>query len=170
MQEENEYTRVMDKLYNKSLILESPSEFHPVLYFYFLDALAHIDYTISLQCFNFMSPRNIMSQEYLRFRVDEEKAGDRGYFAGFINWLKEKHPERFEALPMLWTGVYDAEDPAGYRSFRIVLHPDDRRPIPVDYLSTFIDEFFDPQFLKLLYNGSSLARLFDEYVATKTTS
>jgi hypothetical protein len=170
MLEENEYIRIMKKLYQKSLILESPSEFHPVLYFYFIDALAHIDFTICIQAFNYMSPRNVMNMEYLRWRVEEEKVGDRAYFADFINWLKVEHEEKFDELPMLWTGVYDRDDPAQYRSFRIVLNPDDRQPIPAEYFSTFVDEFFDPAFLKLLYRGSSLALLFDEYVQKRNVS
>lgn len=168
MLEENEYVRVMRKLYSKSLILENPSEFHPVLYFYFTDALAHIDFTLGIQAYNYMSPRNIMNMEYMRWRVDEEKVGERAYFPEFINWLKDKHPEKFEELPMLWSGVYDRDDPAQYRSFRIVLNPDDRKPIPAEYLSTFIDEFFDPKFLKQLYKISSLSRLFDEYAGSRT--
>nr|WP_082223110.1 hypothetical protein [Methanoculleus sp. MH98A] len=162
------YVRVMQKLYGKSLILESPDEFHPVLRFYFTDAIAHIDYTIGILAYNLMSPKNIMSMEYMRWRLDEEKVGDREHFPGFINWLKEKHPDRFEKLPMLWTGIYDRDDPAHYQSFRIMLNPDDRRPLPAEYLSTFIDEFFDPKFIKLLYNTSSLARLFDEYVQSRS--
>jgi len=168
MLETNEYVRVMHKLYGKSLILESPSEFHPVLHFYFTDALAHIDYTIGILAYNLMSPRNILSMEYMRWRLDEEKVGDRVHFPGFINWLKEKDPEKYEKLPMLWAGVYDNDDPAHYQSFRIMLNPDDRRPLPPEYLSTFIDEFFDPKFIKLLYNTSSLARLFDEYVQSRS--
>jgi len=167
MLEENEYVRVIRKLYSKSLILENPSEFHPVLYFYFTDALAHIDFTLGIQAYNYMSPRNIMNMEYMRWRVDEEKVGERAYFPEFINWLKDKHPEKFEELPMLWSGVYDHDDPAQYRSFRLVLNPDDRKPIPAEYLSTFIDEFFDPKFLKQLYKTSSLARLFDEYAGSR---
>ncbi|MDK2916683.1 MAG: hypothetical protein PWR25_1240 [Euryarchaeota archaeon] len=168
MLEMNEYVRVMQKLYSKSLVLESPADFHPVLYFYFTDALAHIDYTLSTLAYNYMSPKNIMGMEYMRWRLDEEKVGDRVHFPGFINWLKAEHPEKYEALPMLWAGVYDNDDPAQYRSFRIVLNPDDKRPLPPEYLSTFIDEFFDPKFIKQLYNTSSLARLFDEYVRSGT--
>lgn len=164
MLEMNEYARVMQMFYNKSLILENPSEFHPVLYFYFTDALAHIDYTLSVLAYNYMSPRNIMSMEYMRWRLDEEKVGDRAHFPGFVNWLKEEHPEKYEELPMLWSGVYDNDDPAQYRSFRIVLNPDDKKPIAPEYLSMFVDEFFDAKFVKLLYKTSSLARLFDEYV------
>jgi len=165
MLEVNEYARVMQKLYGKSLMLESPSEFHPVLHFYFTDALAHIDFTLGILAYNYMSPRNIMSMEYMRWRLDEEKVGERAYFPDFINWLKDEHPVKFEDLPMLWSGVYDHDDPAQYRGFRIVLNPDDKTAIPADYLSTFIDEFFDPKFIKQLYKTSSLARLFDEYAA-----
>ncbi len=68
MLEVNEYARVMQKLYGKSLILESPTEFHPVLDFYFTDALAHIDFTLGILAYNYMSPRNIMSMEYMRWR------------------------------------------------------------------------------------------------------
>ncbi|HOB18995.1 MAG TPA: hypothetical protein PKK74_09970 [Candidatus Methanoculleus thermohydrogenotrophicum] len=168
MLELNEYARVMQKFYGKSLILESPSEFHPVLYFYFIDALAHIDFTLGIQAYNYMSPRNIMNMEYMRWRVDEEKVGERAHFPDFINWLKDEHPEVFGELPMLWTGVYDRDDPAQYRSFRIVLNPDDRKPIPAEYLSMFIDEFFDREFLKQLYKTSTLARLFDEFVESRT--
>ena len=168
MLETNEYVRVTQKLYGKSLILESPTEFHPVLHFYFTDALAHIDYTLSILAYNYMSPRNIMSMEYMRWRVDEEKVGERTHFPGFINWLKMEHRETFDELPLLWSGIYDEEDPAQYRSFRIVLSPDDRKPIPSGYLSAFIDEFFDPAFIKQLYATSSLARLFDEYVKSRS--
>jgi len=168
MLEANEYTRIMQKFYGKSLILESPSEFHPVLYFYFIDALAHIDFTHGLQANNYMSQRYVMGMEYMRWRVDEEKVGDRVHFPDFINWLKEEHRETFEELPMLWTGIYDRDDPAHYRSFRIALSPDDKTPIPAEYLSAFIDEFFNREFLKQLYATSALARLFDEFVQSRT--
>ena len=167
MLEMNEYGRVMQKLYGKSLILESPNDFHPVLYFYFTDAIAHIDFTLGILTYNIMSPRNIMSMEYMRWRVDQEKIGERVYFPDFVNWLKEEHPEKFGELPMLWSGVYDRDDPAQYRDFRIVLNPDDKQAIPPEYFSMFIDEFFDPKFIKQLYKTSSLARLFDEYAAKK---
>ena len=169
MLEANEYTRIMQKFYGKSLILESPSEFHPVLYFYFIDALAHIDFTLGLQAYNYMSPRNVMGMEYMRWRVDEEKVGDRVHFPDFINWLKEEHRDVFEKLPMLWAGVYDRDDPAHYRSFRIALSPDDRKPIEAEYLSAFVDEFFSREFLKQLYTTSTLARLFDEFVQSRAT-
>ncbi|WP_292521256.1 hypothetical protein [Methanoculleus sp.] len=168
MLEMNEYARVMQKLYGKSLILENPAEFHPVLYFYFTDALAHIDFTLSILAYNYMSPRNIMSMEYMRWRVDEAKIGERAYFPEFVNWLKAEHPETFEELPMLWSGIYDRDDPAQYRSFRIVLNPDDKKAIPAEYLSMFVDEFFDPKFVKQLYKTSALARLFDEFAKSRS--
>ncbi|KUG21310.1 hypothetical protein ASZ90_008957 [hydrocarbon metagenome] len=170
MLEENEYVRITKKLYNKSLILEDPSDFHPVLHFYLIDSLAHIDYTVCVLAYNYMSPRNIMNMEYMRWRLDEEKKGDRAYFGEFVNWLKAEHRERFDALPLLWTGVYDNDDPAGYRSFRIVLNPDEKQPLSAEYLSVFIDELFDKEFLKQLYKDSSLARLFDEFVRSRKTA
>ena len=72
-----------------------PGQFNKVLYFYFIDSLAHIDYTAGIYAFNILSPKNIMSGEYLRWRIDEEKKGDRAKFRGFINWLKENHPQKF---------------------------------------------------------------------------
>lgn len=167
MLEANEYTRIMQKFYEKSLILESPNDFHPVFHFYFVDALAHIDFTLGIQAYNYMSPRNVMNMEYMRWRMDEGKVGDRVHFPDFINWLKEVHPDKFEELPMLWTGIYDRDDPAQYRSFRIVLDPDSKKPIPPEYLSMFVEEFFNREFLKQLYKTSKLARLFDEFVKGK---
>jgi hypothetical protein len=117
MQEPNEYTRIMQYLYGKSLILHDPSDFQPVLRFYFMDSLAHIDYTLGLLAYNTASIRNEMSREYLRWRIDEEEKGDRVHFRGFVNWLKETHPERFDALPAVWSLVYDDESPAGIPEF-----------------------------------------------------
>ena len=74
-----------------------------------------------------------MGAEYLRWRIDEEKKGDRAKFPGFINWLRENTPEKFARLPSLWQMIYDTEDPASYRSFRIVLDPDSRNLLPVDF-------------------------------------
>jgi hypothetical protein len=48
MQGENEYLAVLNHLYEKSLVLHDPALFNKVLYFFFLDSIAHIDYTISL--------------------------------------------------------------------------------------------------------------------------
>jgi len=158
------YLAVLTHLYEKSLILHDTGMFHKVLYFYFIDALAHIDYTCSIYSFNYQSPKIIMGGEYLRWRIDEEKKGDRAKFPSFVNWLKCEHPEKFANLPSLWQMIYDTEDPAGYRSFRIVLDPDSRNEISTNMFFIMIDEFFDPDFLKSLYSDASLATLFDAYI------
>lgn len=168
MRDNNEYVRALLWLYGKSLMLHDTSLFHPVLKFFFLDAVAHLDYTIGLLSYNYSSPKNIMGMEYLRWRVDEEKKGDRPLFRGFVNWLKEAYPDRFDRLPMVWRAVYDDEDPAGYRSFRLVLDPDTRTAIPVGFFTTAIDELFENEFLKSLYqDDGSLARLFEEHRASR---
>jgi hypothetical protein len=163
---ENEYFNILRRFYDKSLILESPSEFHPVLHFYFLDAIAHIDYTLCILSFNFKSARNIMNMEYMRWRIDEEKVGDRVHFPAFVNWLKDNHPERFAKLPTLWKEVYDTDSHAGYRSFRIVLDPNSTKAVPAQFFILSIEELFSRDFLNTIYTGASLAELFDEFVST----
>jgi hypothetical protein len=164
MHDDSGYRTVLSHLYEKSLILHDTGMFHKVLYFYFIDALAHIDYTCSIYSFNYQSVKNIMGGEYLRWRIDEEKKGDRAKFPSFINWLKKEHPKNFAHLPSLWQMIYDTEDPAGYRSFRIVLDPDSRGEISTDMFLIMIDEFFDPDFLKSMYSDASLATLFDSFI------
>nr|WP_320160635.1 hypothetical protein [uncultured Methanoregula sp.] len=169
MEDDNEYLPVLDYLYGKSLMLHDTGSFNKVLYFYFIDSLAHIDYTASIYAYHYESPKNIMGAEYLRWRVDEEKKGDRPKFPGFVDWLRKEKPERFSRLPSLWQMIYDSEDPASYRSFRIVLDPDSKRPIPVEFFYPVIDEFFEPEFLKSLYEDASLSELFRQYLReTKT--
>jgi hypothetical protein len=146
------------------MMLHDTGSFHKVLYFFFIDSLAHIDYTASLYAYNYESPRNIMSAEYLRWRIDEEKKGDRSKFPGFINWLRENRPGKFAKLPSLWQMIYDTENPASYRSFRIVPDPDSRKPLAADFFYVVIDEFFEPEFLKSLYEEASLSMLFSEYL------
>jgi len=163
--DENEFLSVLSCLYEKTLILQDPGQFNKVLYFYLIDSLAHIDYTAGIYAFNILSPKNIMAGEYLRWRIDEEKKGDRAKFGGFINWLKATRPEKFAVLPSLWQMIYDTEDPACYRSFRIVLDPDSRNLIPTEFFSIIIDEFFEPEFLKSLYEDASLSTLFKTYIA-----
>ncbi|NMB79145.1 MAG: hypothetical protein GYA23_08635 [Methanomicrobiales archaeon] len=163
MPEENEFLQVLDYLYEKNLMLQDTSGFNKVLYFYVIDSLAHIDYTAGIYAYNYASPKNIMGAEYLRWRVEEEKKGDRPKFPGFINWLRDNHKEKFETLPSLWQMIYDSEDEASYRSFRIVLDPDSKSPVPVKYFYAMIDEFFDPDFLKSIYDDASLGRLFAAY-------
>lgn len=165
MPEENEFLQVLDYLYEKSLMLQDTSGFNKVLYFYLIDSLAHIDYTAGIYAYNYGSPKNIMGAEYLRWRVDEEKKGDRTKFPGFVNWLRENHPEKFSALPSLWQIIYDTEDPASYRSFRIVIDPDSKTPIPPNFFYAIIDEFFEPEFLKSIYDDASLAGLFRTYLS-----
>jgi len=164
MLETNEYEQVLRQLSKKTLMMHNPSDFHAVLRFFFMDALAHIDYTIGILAYNFMSIRNEMSREYLRWRVDEEEKGDRQRFRDFVNWLKTNHPETFAALPTVWRVVYDEENPAGYQSFRLVIDPDSNLPVPAGFFFDAIQEFFAQPFLMSLYNGSSLARLFEEFV------
>lgn len=167
MQADNEFSSVLSHLYGKNLILHDTSLFDQVLYFYYLDAIAHIDYTCGLYAYNYMSPKNVMSGEYLRWRIDEEKKGDRPKFPGFINWLREKHPDRFSKLPSLWQMIYDIEDPASYRSFRIVLDPDTKAGISAELFTVLIDEFFEQEFLKSLYEDGSLGKLFRTYLASE---
>ena len=164
MQADPEYHHVLTHLYEKSLILHDTSLFNRTLYFYFIDALAHIDYTCSLYTFNYQSPKNIMGAEYLRWRIDEENKGDRPKFPAFINWLKSEHPEKFAVIPSLWQMLYDPDDPASYRSFRIVLDPDSRQEIPAHFFLAIIDEFFEPEFLKSLYEDASLSTLFATFL------
>jgi hypothetical protein len=163
MSDDREYINILDNLYRKSLILHDTTLFNPVLYFYMIDALAHIDYTVGLLAYNYASPKNIMTGEYLRWRIDEEKKGDRPLFGKFINWLKEIHPEYFDRLPLLWQRIYDNEDQAGYRSFRIVMDPDQSAPLLPNFFFRTIEEFFNPEFLKSLYSDASLGKLFEEF-------
>jgi len=165
MQGENEYENVLRRFYRKSLILESVSEFHPVLGFYFIDALAHIDFSLNTLAYNYQSPRNTMNMQYMRWRIDEEKKEEYTHFGEFIGWLKSGHPDAFASLPMVWRYVYDPENPAGYRSFRIVLDPDSNKPLPPGFFIGAIEEFFDQKFLKSIYKGASLARFYDEFIA-----
>jgi hypothetical protein len=165
MHGDNQYHAVLSHLYEKSLILHDPALFNKVLYFYFLDSLAHIDYTLGIYSYNYKSPRNILNAEYLRWRIDEEKKGDRTIFPAFVTWLKKTHPDAFDRLPSLWQMIYDDEDPASYRSFRIVLDPASRNELSADVLYAIIDEFFDQEFLKSLYDDASLSSLFHQYAA-----
>jgi hypothetical protein len=165
MQDDNEYLTVLNYLYEKSLVLHDTGSFNKVLYFYFIDSLAHIDYTASIYTYHYESPKNIMGAEYMRWRIDEEKKGDRARFPGFINWLRENHPQKFAKLPSLWQMIYDTENIAGYRSFRIVPDPNSKDPVPAEFFYCMIDEFFEPEFLKSLYEDASLATLFTNYTA-----
>jgi hypothetical protein len=163
MPSDQEYVHILEHLYEKSLILHDPSLWHPVLDFYLVDALAHIDYSVGLMAYSYQSPRVIMSGQYLRWRIDEEKQGDRSKFPAFIGWVKEKYPERFALLPGLWRRIYDPDDEACYISFRIVLDRNTRDPIRPHVFYLMIEEFFKPEFLKSLYTDASLGILFEEF-------
>lgn len=165
--EKNEYNHVLDKLYSKSLVLESVSDFNPVLYFYFMDSIAHIDYSVCILSFNFHNVRNKMNMEYMRWRIDEEKKGDRVYFPEFINWMKENHRDKFDELPSLWQAIYDKSTPAAYRSFRISINPDSNQPTEVRMFNRWIDEFFSNQFIRSMYKGASLDLLFTEFMNSR---
>ena len=164
MLETNEYEQVLRHLYRKSLMMHNPSDFHPVLRFFFMDTLAHIDYTLGILAYNFMSVRNEMSREYLRWRIDEETKGDRERFPAFINWLKASHPETFKVLPTVWRLLYDTEEPAQYLSFRLVIDPDSNVPVPSGFFYDSVEEFFARPFLMSLYSESGLAKLFEEFI------
>jgi hypothetical protein len=167
MLETNEYEQVLRRFYRKSLMMHNPSDFHPVLRFFFMDALAHLDYTMGILAYNYMSARNEMSREYLRWRIDEEAKGERERFPAFINWLKANHPETFEALPAVWRIVYDTDTPARYQSFRLVIDPDSNLPIPSGFFFDSVEEFFAQPFLMSLYEDSRLAKLFEEFIRSQ---
>jgi hypothetical protein len=166
MSVDNEYFHSLRRLYDKSLILESIGDFHDVLYFYWMDAVAHIDFTLCILAFNYQSPRNLMNMQYMRWRIDQEKVGDRARFGEFINWLKQRDPDKFDSLPALWKEIYDDRSPASYRSFRISLDPNSTRPLPPAFFHASIEEFFSREFLKSIYKGGSLATLFEEFIAS----
>ena len=150
MRDNNEYVRALLGLYGKSLMLDDTSALSPgaevPLRLRVRPPRLHARATLG----NDASPKNIMAMG-IRWRVDEEKKNDRPLFRGFVNWLKEAHPDRFERLPTAWRAVYDDEDPAGYRSFRLVLDPDSRSALPVGFFTMAIDEVFENEFLKSLY-------------------
>ncbi|MBP7034735.1 MAG: hypothetical protein KBB00_03165 [Methanospirillum sp.] len=166
MLENNEYEKVLKALYEKSLILENMSDFHPDLSFWYFDAMAHLDYTISLFAYNADSPRNILSREYMKCRKDKTLEGNLARFDGFMNWLRQNHPEEYEKFPLFIQKIYDPSDMASYRSFRIVLDPNDKKPTPPAVLMMMIDEVFDKAYLASIYNGSSMAHLYAQYLDT----
>jgi hypothetical protein len=105
--------------------------------------------------------------EYMRWRADEEKKDGRDQFPAFVNWLKANHRENFNKLPVLWRDIYDKENPASYRSFRIAMDPAALKPLPVRFFLDVIDELFDKNFLKSLYKDASLGKLYKEFLRAK---
>jgi len=164
MQDVNEYMKVLSLLYEKSLILEDMSDMHPVLKFYYFDALAHLDFSISMLAYNFQNPRNLLSKELLRLRIEESKKEGREYFPGFMKWLLKEHTEQYELFPLFIQKIYSTTDLASYRSFQIVLDPDTKSPTPAGHFRMMIDEMFDRSYLNSLYNGSKTATFFEEYM------
>jgi len=167
MHENNEYEKVLETLYNKSLILENLSDFQPHLSFWFFDALAHLDYTISLFAYNADSPRNLLSRELLKFRSDISKKEPYVFFADFMNWIRKEHPQEYEKFPLFFQKIHDPDDKASYRSFHIVLDPDDKKPISPTVFRVMVDEMFDKAYLASLYNGSSMSLLYNQYMNSR---
>jgi hypothetical protein len=163
MPEHNEYEQVLQFFYEKSLILENMSDFHPFMSFWFYDAMAHLDYSISLLAYNADSPRNLMSREYLKNRKDQSIQEPYRCFDDFMNWLRENHPEEYEIFPLFIQKIQDPADEAAYRSFRIVLDPNDKIPTPSAVFRVMVDEIFDKKYLASIYNGSTLTSLFHQY-------
>ena len=161
----NEYSNEDEYLYHKSLILENPSEMDRVLYFYLIDAVAHLDYTLSSLAYNPDSIRCVMTAEYLRHRVDQAKEGDNALFPGFMVWLRDTNQEMFENCPMLWQLVYDPDEPTRYVGFRIVLDPASRSPLPPQFFHDMADDLFSQPMLRSLYPTGALGKLFAEYKA-----
>jgi len=105
--------------------------------------------------------------QYMRWRIDEEKKGDRICFAEFINWLRAENQETYESLPTLWKEIYDESSPVCYRSFRIVLDPSSYQPVPAGFFQVSIEELFSQKFIRSLYKDASVGILFDEFMQTK---
>ena len=164
MLENNEYVKVLEYFYDKSLILENMSDFHPDLSFWYFDAMAHLDYTISLFAFNADSPRNMLSREYLKYRKDQSMEERYACFSGFMDWLRENHPEQYEIFPLFIQKIYDPSDEAQYRSFRIVLDPNEKKATPSAVLQVMVDEIFDKKYLASIYNGSEMVCLYKQYL------
>lgn len=165
IQPRNEYSSQIEHLYHKSLILESPSQMEPVLYFYFIDTIAHLDYTLSTLAYNIDSIRCTMTAEYLRRRVDQAKEGDNALFPEFMVWLRDTNSEMFEETPILWQLIYDPDDTAKYAGFRIVLDPASKVPLPPQFFHDMTEDLFSMKFLRSLYPEGSLGKLFAEFKA-----
>ncbi len=161
--EKNGYSTQMEYLYHKSLILETPSEMDPVLYFYFIDAIARLDYTLSALEYNVDSIKCAMTAEYLRSRVDTAKSGDYARFPAFMLWLRDNHKDQFEETPILWQLVYDPDEEACYLGFRIVLDSSSKAPIPPQFFHDMTDDLFGLKFLRSIYPDGALGKLFTEF-------
>ncbi|HJJ42181.1 MAG TPA: hypothetical protein O0W90_02550 [Methanocorpusculum sp.] len=165
MIERNEYANEIDNFYRKSFILENPSEMDPVLYFYLIDAAAHMDYTISALAYGQDSVKCTMTAEYLRRRVDEAKTKDKSLFPEFMVWLRDKYIEDFEETPMLWQFVYDPDETARYAGFRFVLDINSKTPLPPKFFKDMADDLFSQNVMRSLYPEGRIGRRFAEFKA-----
>lgn len=163
MIETNEYMQALQALYAKSLVLEDMSSFHQVLGFYYIDALARLDYSIAVLAYNIGSPKVVLSHDTIRRRLAEANSGDYALYPQFMNWLATKAPDIYEIFPLFIQNIYSQTHKASYRSFRIVLDPESKHPMPAQYFHIMIEEMFDPQYLNMIYKGSKAAKFFDEY-------
>lgn len=163
LQPRNEYSGEVEYLYHKSLILESPSQMDPVLYFYFIDTVAHLDYSLSALAYNIDSIRCTMTAEYLRKRVDIAKEGEYALFPEFMIWLSETNQTMFEETPILWQLIYDPNDSAKYAGFRIVLDPNSKVPLLPQFFHDMTDDLFSMKFLRSIYPEGALGKLFSEF-------
>lgn len=161
--EKNDYSQQIDNLYRKSLILETTSEMDPVLYFYYIDTIAHLDYTLSALAYSSDSIKCTMTGEYLRRRVDTAKEGDHALFPAFMVWLRDNHKEQFEETPILWQLVYDPDEVSCYLGFRIVLDPNSKIPLPPQFFHDMADDLFGLKFLRSIYPEGTLGKLFAEF-------
>lgn len=161
----NDYNTEMDNLYRKSLVLESPSDMDPVLYFYWVDTIAHLDYTLAALIYSPDSVRCLMSGEYLRHRVDVSRSGEFALFPKFMVWLRDNNQEAFESTPILWQLEYDPDEEAGYLGFRIVLDRSAKTPLPPQFFRDMTDDLFKQEFLRSIYPEGKLGKLFAEFKA-----
>jgi hypothetical protein len=161
--EKNDYSQQIEYLYHKSLVLETPSDMDPVLYFYFIDTIAHLDYTLSLLCYSSDSIKCTMTAEYLRTRVDTAKEGDNALFPAFMVWLRDNHKEQFEETPILWQLIYDPDEVSAYLGFRIVLDPNSKIPLPPQFFRDMADDLFSMKFLRSIYPEGPIGKLFAEF-------
>ena len=148
MNADNEYINALTHFYEKSLILHDTWLFNETLYFYFIDAIAHIDYTCSIYAFDCRSPKNIMGADSLRWRIDEEKNGGTVY--SILAWLKRLPGGKCPPWPHFGGCLYDfgrsrrdTEVSLSSLKNRIA----DRR-IPANFFIAVIDEFFEQICLK----------------------
>jgi hypothetical protein len=143
--------------------LENTSAFHPVLGFYYFDTLARLDYSISVLAYNTSSPKVLLSHDAIMRRLSEANSGQHALFPGFMTWLEANNPEIYEIFPLFMQQIYSNNHPASYRSFRIVLDPESKLPIPSRHFRMMIEEMFDQAYLGLIYKNSKLSVLFEKY-------